>query len=127
MIYRIAAELVLVSHLAFIVYVTLGAFLNLRWRRAWMLHIPALAWGVLVEFLGYVCPLTTLENFFRVAAGEQGYETGFIDHFLTTLIYPGLSPSLHILLGIALAAFNVAIYIYLFRKDAFAGRKHRKR
>jgi len=120
--YRIAAELVLVSHLAYIIYVTLGGLLNLRWRRAWMIHLPAILWGFLVEFLSLNCPLTDLENYLRAAAGESGYERGFIDHFLSSLIYPGLSPALHIWLGISLAAVNLAVYIFLFRKGAFSRR-----
>ena len=120
--YRIAAEIVLLSHLAFIIYVTVGGLLNLRWKRAWMVHLPAILWGVLVEFLGLDCPLTDLENLFRAAAGEKGYEQGFIDHFLSSIIYPGLTPSLHIWLGISLAVINCAIYLYLFKKKAFSRR-----
>jgi len=113
--YRLAADAVLVLHLAFIVFVTLGGLLNLRWKRFWLLHLPALIWGFVVEFLAVVCPLTTIENYFRVAAGEHGYERGFIDYFISSLIYPGLSPSIHILLGIVLALLNLVIYFYLFK------------
>lgn len=112
--FRIAADLVLLSHLAFIIFVTLGGLLNLRWRRAWMIHLPAILWGFVVEFLALDCPLTDLENYLRVSAGEQGYEGGFIDHFLSSVIYPGLSPSLHIWLGVLLALVNVAVYSYVF-------------
>jgi hypothetical protein len=120
MFFRIAADIVLVAHLAFIVYVTLGGLLNVRWRRAWIVHIPAILWGFLIEFLGYDCPLTTLENYFRSGAGELGYERGFLDHFISTLIYPDIPPFVHIFLGVLLAAVNGFIYWYLFRRNAFA-------
>jgi hypothetical protein len=116
MLFRIAADLVLVTHLAFIAYVTLGGLLNLRWPRLWVLHLPALAWAILVEFLAFDCPLTTLENRFRAAAGERGYERGFVDHFISNLIYPDLPSFVHIGLGAALFLVNVLIYFYLFRK-----------
>lgn len=115
MFYALLANLVLLAHLAFIFFAVLGGLLALKWPRVWMLHAPALLWAFLVEFLLLECPLTSMENGFRAAAGQTGYETGFIDHFISYLIYPGLPPETHFALGAALALINAGIYIYLLR------------
>ncbi len=81
MVDRALADLVLVVHLAFIVFVVVGGVLALRWRWAPLLHLPAAGWGVFVELSGRVCPLTPLENALRHAAGSSGYSGGFIEHW----------------------------------------------
>lgn len=115
MFYGLFADLVLVLHLAFVVFTIAGGLLNLRWPRAWMLHLPGLFWGFLVEFLAFACPLTTLENHLRAAAGQEGYAAGFIDHYISQILYPGLPAETHILLGFILAGLNIAVYAYLLR------------
>lgn len=120
MIERIAADLVVVLHLAFILFVGLGALLSLRWKAAAWLHLPALAWGVTIEFTHGVCPLTPLEQRLRVAAGDAGYSGSFIGHYLLPLIYPaGLDERLQYALGIVLVIFNLAVYAWvLLRRSA---------
>ncbi|QQS42141.1 MAG: DUF2784 domain-containing protein [Acidobacteriota bacterium] len=120
MFYALLANLFLLAHLAFIFFAVLGGLFALKWPRAWMLHAPALSWACLVEFLLLDCPLTSMENDFREAAGQTGYETGFIDHFISYLIYPGLPPEFHIFLGIVLGAFNIAVYGYLIKSGSIA-------
>jgi hypothetical protein len=111
MIYRLAADAVLVLHLLFIVFVVLGALLALRWRWMPWLHLPAAAWGVWVEASASICPLTPLENMLRRAAGEAGYAGGFVEHYLVALIYPaGLTPSIQWWLAGLVLAVNVAVY-----------------
>src|SRR5215207_11347504 len=111
---RALADAVLVLHLLFIVFVVMGGLLAFRWRRAPLLHLPALAWAALVEFKGWICPLTPLENRLRMAGGAAGYEGGFIEHYLLPLIYPAaLTPQLQWWLGSGLLAFNAAVYLAL--------------
>jgi len=111
MSHRLGADLVLLLHLAFILYATLGGLLVLRWRWSALLHLPALAWGVLIEFRGWICPLTFLENHLRRAAGEAGYGGGFIEHYLLPLIYPpGLARGDQMLLGGGLLLLNLLVY-----------------
>lgn len=107
----IAADAVLLLHLAFIVFAALGALLVL-WRARWAwLHLPALAWAVWIVATHGICPLTPLENALRRAAGESGYAGGFIDHYLMPLIYPpGLTPQHQNWLAITLAAVNLLLY-----------------
>lgn len=109
--YRLAAELVLLLHLGFVFFVLLGGFLALRHRRLAWVHIPAVVWGAAVEYLGWFCPLTPLENYLRRAAGQVGYEIGFVEHYLLPVLYPTqLSRELQIILGTAIVLVNVAIY-----------------
>ena len=111
MIYRALADLVLVLHLAFIVFVLAGGLLALRWRWAPLVHLPAALWGVLVQVSGRVCPLTPLENALRSAAGEAGYAGGFIEHYLVPTIYPvALSPQVGLLLASLVVLANVLAY-----------------
>ena len=61
----------------FILFVVLGGLLVFRWPTVKWFHIPAVLWGVLIEFSGWICPLTPLENKLRIAGGKNGY-TGAI-------------------------------------------------
>ncbi len=119
---RILADLTLLVHLAFIVFVGVGALLLLRWPRLAWLHLPLTAWGVIVGWGNFTCPLTPLENYFRRRAGESGYSGGFIEHYLTPLIYPdGLTRTIQIALGVFLLALNLALYWYVFRRQRRSG------
>lgn len=114
MLLRLAADAVLVLHLAFIVFVLLGALAVLRWPRLALVHIPAVAWGAAVELLHLYCPLTPLENQLRLAAGQAGYSGGFVEHYLLALIYPaGLTPQIQLWLGALVLLVNLPVYLWL--------------
>lgn len=111
MIFRIAADILVVLHLGFILFVVLGGFAVLKWGRLACLHLPAAAWGALIVINGWICPLTPLEQYLRRAGGQAGYSGGFIDHYLMPIIYPvGLTRELQIALGVALVVGNLLIY-----------------
>jgi len=111
LIYRALADLVLVVHLLFVAFVVLGGLLVLRRPRLAWLHLPAAIWGVLIEFAGWVCPLTPLENSLRTRGGEAGYSGGFIEHYLTAALYPlGLTRGVQFVLGMLVLVLNLAIY-----------------
>lgn len=117
MLYRLLADAVVLFHLAFILFVVLGAFLVWRFPRLIWLHLPAVVWAALIESIGFVCPLTPLENHLRRLSGETGYQGGFIDHYLLPIIYPHeLSRGEQIGLGIAVIVINVAAYALLRRR-----------
>lgn len=117
--YRLAADLVLVVHLAFILFVVFGGLLALRRRWIAWLHLPVAAYGAGIELIGWVCPLTPLENRLRRAAGQSGYEGGFIEHYLVPLIYPtGLTPGLQLTLGLAVVGINATVYWFVFRRPS---------
>ena len=105
------ADSVLLLHALFIGFVVIGGLAVLRWPRLAWLHLPAVAWGVWIEWSGRVCPLTPLEQRLRIAAGDAGYRGGFIEHYLTAAIYPdGLTRDIQIVLGAAVLLLNVGVY-----------------
>ena len=115
--YSLLADLTLILHAIFIVFVVLGGLLVLWQRRLAWLHIPCALWGILIEYLGWICPLTYLENDLRSAAGSRGYSGGFIDHYLVPLVFPsGLNPEIQVLLGTAVFTINIIIYIAVWRR-----------
>lgn|SRR5689334_9098142 len=117
MSYAWAASAVVALHFAFIAFVILGGLLVVRDARWAWLHLPAVGWVVFLELTGAICPLTPLENTLRSRAGESGYGGGFIDHYLTPIIYPsGLTPQIQMLLGIAVLVLNVAVYAWAWRR-----------
>lgn len=106
-----AADAVVLLHLAFIAFVLAGALLALRWPRIVWLHLPAALWGVVVEWTGWLCPLTPLENALRRAAGEPGYGGGFVERYIVPLIYPAtLTRDTQLVLGAVVLLVNLAAY-----------------
>ena len=117
MFFRLAADGVLLLHLAFILFALLGAAMAVRWRWLPLVHLPAAAWGVFVELTGRICPLTYLENFLRIKAGQSGYTGSFIEHYLLNIIYPsGLTREIQFALAATVVVVNIAIYGWLFSR-----------
>jgi hypothetical protein len=118
MAYRILADLVVGVHALFVVFVVFGGLLALRWPWAAAAHLPAAVWGTLIEFRGWVCPLTPLENSLRASAGEAGYEGGFIEHYLLPVLYPmGLTRGVQLVFGSLVIAVNLVVYgLVLWRR-----------
>ena len=109
--YGLMADALLLLHGAFVLFVVAGGLLVLRWPFLAWLHLPAAVWGAAIEFAGFVCPLTPLENAWRRAAGGTGYEGGFIEHYVTAALYPaGLTRTVQVVLGLLVLAVNGWIY-----------------
>jgi Protein of Unknown function (DUF2784) len=116
-VYRWLADLVVVVHALFVAFAVLGGFLVL-WRPwvAW-LHLPAAVWAVLIEFAGWICPLTPLENALRARAGAATYGDGFISHYLLHALYPaGLTRNIQWVLGGIALGVNLLIYAVVLRR-----------
>jgi hypothetical protein len=123
MSYRLAAVAVLVAHALFVLFVALGGLLVLRWPRLAWLHLPAAAWGALIELAGWICPLTPLENRLRRLGGEAGYEGGFVETYVLAALYPaGLTREVQVVLGLLVLAVNGAVYAVLLRRRWRQGR-----
>ncbi|MBI3082692.1 MAG: DUF2784 domain-containing protein [Gemmatimonadetes bacterium] len=117
--YRFVADVLVVLHVAFVAFVVVGGFLALRWRRLAWFHLPAAVWGAIIEFMGWVCPLTPLENHFRRLAGEGGYQGGFIEHYVIPALYPAdYTLGLRIMLGALVVGLNALAYSLYFRRRA---------
>jgi hypothetical protein len=116
-LYRAAADAVLLLHLAFVLFVVLGGFLVLRRPKLAWLHVPAALWGALIEFVGWICPLTPLEVALRQAAGSAGYSGDFLEHYLVAVMYPeGLTREVQFALGAVVVVLNAAIYTAVLRR-----------
>ncbi len=114
MLYRLLADLVVVLHALFVAFVVAGGLLVLRRPRLALLHLPAAVWGALIEFSGWICPLTPLEKSLRAAAGQVGYRGGFIEHYLVPVLYPaGLTRGVQLVLGALVIAVNLGVYATL--------------
>ena len=112
--YALAADLVALIHLLFVLFVVLGGLLVLRWRWFAWIHLPSAIWGALIELTGFICPLTPLENRLRLQAGEAGYPGGFIEHYLLPVLYPpGLTRGVQVALGLGVVLINVGIYSWI--------------
>jgi hypothetical protein len=112
--YSVLAAAVVVAHVAFVLFASLGALLVVRWPRVAWLHLPAVAWAAFVELSGRLCPLTPLENTLRQRAGLDAYSSDFIARYVFPVLYPnGLTRDAQIVLGVAVLAINVAVYAWL--------------
>ena len=117
MIYRILADVVVVVHLGFLLFVLVGGFLLLRWPKLVYAHVPMAAWGVLIEFGGWICPLTPLENALRARGGQAGYEGGFVEHYIIPVLYPHvLTRNIQYALGAFALVVNVVAYLMFIRR-----------
>lgn len=124
MIEKILADLIVLFHFAFILFVITGGFIVLRWQWVIWIHIPCVFWGILVEFTGWICPLTPWENSLRISAGSSGYSGGFIEHYILPIIYPaGLTHKLQIIFGSAVLLTNICAYLIVYLKIR---KKHNK-
>lgn len=115
--YTLFADLLVLLHFLFIVFVVAGGLLVLRWPSVAYCHIPAAIWGALVEFQGWVCPLTPLEIQLRNLAGERSYSGDFIEHYVLAAMYPeGLTAETQIILGCIVVLLNLLIYAAVWRQ-----------
>jgi hypothetical protein len=113
---RDLATLVVIAHLLFVVFVVAGGVLALRWPRSAWLHLPAALWGAAIALGGFVCPLTPLENWLRVQAGEAPYHTGFLEHYLLPILYPAsLTRRVQIGTGVFVVLVNALVYAQVLR------------
>ncbi|MFP3868348.1 MAG: DUF2784 domain-containing protein [Desulfobacteraceae bacterium] len=111
MVYCLAAQAIIIIHLAFVVFVVFGGFLVLRSKRIAWLHLPAVLWAIIIEFTGWVCPLTPLENWLWEQGGELAYQSGFVEHYLLPCLYPTfLTRHLQIVLGGLVFVINLVVY-----------------
>ena len=117
MIFRLAADAVLLIHLAFILFALLGAAIAVRWRWIPAVHLPAAAWGIFIELTGRICPLTYLENYLRIKGGLSDYTESFVEHYLLAIIYPaGLTREIQFALAAVVIVVNIAIYGWLLAR-----------
>ncbi|MFQ5582214.1 MAG: DUF2784 domain-containing protein [Mariprofundaceae bacterium] len=115
MLYRIAADMTVVLHFAFVLFAVLGGLLVLKWWHCIWLHVPTFIWAALVMFTGWICPLTPLEIWLRQQGGEASYHSSFIEHYILPVLYPtALTRELQVFLGIMVLIVNLGVYSWLW-------------
>lgn len=115
MSYSLLADIVVVLHMAFVLFAVLGGVLALKWPKITWVHLPAALWAVLIEFAGWVCPLTPLENRLRILSGGGEYAGGFLEHYILPVLYPSeMTKELQAALGVFVIMINLAIYGVVF-------------
>ena len=123
MVYLLLADAVVVLHLLFILFVFGGGLLLLRWRRLIWLHLPAAAWGAVVEMTGWICPLTPLENRLRELGGGSRYAGDFVAKYVVPIVYPErLTEKTQLLLGAIVVVVNAVIYAVVWKRSRRSGR-----
>jgi hypothetical protein len=115
------ADLIVLLHFGFVLFVVFGGLLALRWPKVAYVHVPVALYGALIELVGWICPLTPLEKRLRESAGRAGYEGGFVEHYILPVLYPGaLTREIQILLGLLVIVLNLAIYARVVRRQRHA-------
>jgi hypothetical protein len=115
--YEIAADLILIIHFTFVLFVVFGALLIFVSIKIIFIHIPAVIWGSYIELTNSICPLTYLENWFLHKANLTTYSEGFIQNYLVPIVYPmNLTKDLQIYLGIVLIVLNIIVYVLIINK-----------
>jgi hypothetical protein len=119
MMFRLLADATVIVHLAFVLFVIGGGLLALRWPRVAWVHLPAAAWGAWVEFAGWICPLTPMENWLRQRSGQASYSTSFVDQYILPVLYPAaLTRDTQLLLGGLVLAVNAGVYLLVLNRSA---------
>lgn len=117
MLKLLTADLIVLIHFGFILFVIFGGFLVMKWRWFIWLHVPTVVWGAMLEFFGWICPLTILENELRRKSNDGAYSSGFIEQYIIPVIYPEeLTRDIQIALGVAVIFLNLFIYTWCFKK-----------
>ena len=116
--YELAADLTLIVHFAFIIFVVFGGMLFFISTKIIYVHVPSLIWGIYIELTHSVCPLTYLENWFLQKANLTTYTEGFIQNYLVPIVYPkNLTDNLQIYLAIVLIVANMIMYGFIISKS----------
>lgn len=116
MLDQVLADLVLIVHVVFIGFVIFGGLLAIWWRPVMWLHVPTVIWTIMLEFFGWICPLTPLEKTLREAAGSTAYAGSFVEHYLVLLLYPpGLTREVQLVLAAAVLLINLVVYGFVWR------------
>jgi len=127
-LWRVAADVVLVIHLAFVAFVVFGGFLTWRWPLVALVQLPVALYGVIIEIAGFRCPLTPFEKWLRRRAGSAGYDGGFVEHYVVGVLYPGeFTGGVKVLLASVVVLANAMAYRGLRRRRFSSAHSVRER
>ncbi len=109
-LYRAMAASVVSLHVVYIAWVIFGAFFTRGRPRLAVLHVATLVYGMIIEILGFWCPLTALEEWLELRGGVSAYRGPFLLHYLDAVVYPDVPPNFLIAGAIAVCILNLWIY-----------------
>lgn len=118
MVYRLLADLVVIVHAAWVLFIVLGQVaillglaLGKSWaRNVWLrsIHLVMIGYVVLEAALGWDCPLTVWEHRLREQAGQATYPGDFLGYWAHRLIFVDAEPwvftLVYVLFGLLVAA-----------------------
>jgi len=111
------ADAVAIVHLLFVLFVVAGGVLAMRWPTVAWVHVPAAVWGVLVEVMGWGCPLTPLEDHLRTLGGPAAAHGDFVARYVLPVLYPErLTPTVQRGLAVFVISVNVVVYAFVIRR-----------
>ena len=117
LLYGLLADITVLIHFLFVLFVVFGGVGVLRWKRLILAHLPAAVWGVVIELAGWICPLTYLENYLYSLYNRQlAYAGSFIGQYLQKLIYLDLDEAYLRIAAVIWVAINLGGYVLLFKK-----------
>jgi hypothetical protein len=123
MLFRVLADLTVIAHLGFVLFVIVGGLLVFRNHRVAWVHLPAALWGAWVELAGWICPLTPVEHWLREQGGEAAYTSGFVEHYIIPILYPAaLSRDVQFVLAALVIGVNATVYTLVWRQARHASR-----
>ncbi|HWE88883.1 MAG TPA: DUF2784 domain-containing protein [Pseudonocardiaceae bacterium] len=122
MVGRVLDDITVAVHYLVMAYIVFGGFLAWRWRWTMIAHIGMICWAVISLLYPVSCPLTWLENYFRHQGGLPSLNGGFIDTYITGVLYPAsYSGLVQVLAGIVVVVSWVGVYVRNLRGRGGAG------
>lgn len=127
------ADIVVLVHLVWIMFLIAGAYWGRRFRTVRIVHLAGLGFAIVSQVFGWYCPLTHLEVWLREHQGLAAYPGSFIAHYAEKLVYIEIPPVVVFILTIGLIGIQVLIYMTTFKESgnlqsgSFAGHSEAKR
>jgi len=117
MTYRVLADIVVVVHLLWILFLVAGAYWGVKRRPVMMIHGAGLVFAMVSQVFGWYCPLTHLEAWLMEnAQPSTAYHESFIAHYAKKLVYIDVPVFAIFVLSLVLIAVNGWLYRKAFRK-----------
>ena len=117
MLYRVLADIVVVTHLLWILFLIAGAYWGRKHRAVMVVHGAGLAFAVVSQVFGWYCPLTHLE--IRLVAEQNpalAYPGSFLAHYAEKLVYINVAPAILFVWTLVLVGVTALIYWRAFKK-----------
>ena len=113
--YIFLADVVVLTHLLWIIFLFMGAYWGRKYTAIGILHVSGLLFALAIQVFGWYCPLTDLEYFLREKGASGGAYTGsFISHYVRKVVY--LDVSRTFIFAATLILIGVNLWLYLRKR-----------